>query len=149
MGGGGVRLAADADEVRGHLGMVAGGGRLVVQRYYPESAGEDLRFFVVDNEVVGSIRRVARAGDFRANLSLGGTAVPHSAAATEAMLAVAAASTIGLDIAGVDLLDTNEGPVVVEVNHNPGATGIALAAAKIVDYAERKLSRCDGKRRGA
>jgi ribosomal protein S6--L-glutamate ligase len=138
MGGVGVRLARDAAAVRRHLSDLHGGSRLVVQRFYSESAGEDRRLFVVGSEVVGSVRRVARGGEFRANLFLGGTALPHRATATERDLAVAAAYAVGLDVAGVDILHTSAGHVVVEVNHNPGVTGIDLAAEAIVNYAERR-----------
>jgi ribosomal protein S6--L-glutamate ligase len=137
MGGGGVRLAYDPAAVLLHLEELDTARGLVVQRFYSEAAGQDRRLFVVDSEVVGAVRRVAPPGEFRANLYLGGTAYPHRPSTREAALAVAAAGAVGLDVAGVDVLPTLRGPLVVEVNHNPGATGIARAAEAIVMLAER------------
>jgi ribosomal protein S6--L-glutamate ligase len=138
MGGSGVRLSADMDAIRLHLSELDEPPRLIVQRFYPEAAGEDHRLFVVGSHLVGSIRRVAQQGEFRANLFLGGMAIPYRATQEEADFAIAAAEAIGLDVAGVDLLDTDDGPLVMEVNHNPGATGIDLAADAIVTWAERR-----------
>jgi len=140
MGGGGVRLAKGAADVLQHLTELGGARALVVQRFYEEAAGQDLRLFVVDENVVGAVRRAARPGDFRANLQLGGTPHPYRVSPREAAMAIAAARAVDVDVAGVDVLQTRSGPAVMEVNHNPGATGIDGAADAIVMLAERRTT---------
>jgi ribosomal protein S6--L-glutamate ligase len=138
MAGVGVRLAETEAQVRTHLQQLGGKRPLIAQRFYAECAGADCRLFVVEDEIAGAIRRVAQPGEFRANLWLGGTPRPYAYSNYEASLAIAARKAIGIDIAGIDILTTVKGPLVVEVNHNPGATGIERAAELIVQYAERK-----------
>ncbi|GIX05678.1 MAG: putative alpha-L-glutamate ligase [Candidatus Poribacteria bacterium] len=114
----------------------------VAQRFYAESAGSDVRVLVVGDRVLGAMQRVAAPGEFRANFHRGGLgrAIPIEEEIAE--LAVRAARAVGLGVAGVDLLLTHEGPVVLEVNPSPGfegfeqATGADVADA-IVAYAER------------
>jgi ribosomal protein S6--L-glutamate ligase len=139
MGGGGVRLAQDEGDLLSLL-LEVGVGPAVLQQFVVESRGQDIRVLVVGRRVVGSIRRVARAGEFRANLGLGGSAVPHVTSTAEADLAIAAAEAVGLDVAGIDMLQTMNGPLVVEVNHNPGVTGIPGAALAIIDLVEARVS---------
>jgi ribosomal protein S6--L-glutamate ligase len=143
MGGGGVRLAHNGQELAEFLDEF-GAERTVLQHFIAESAGTDVRIVVVGGRAVGSIRRTAREGDFRANLFLGGTAAPYDATPEELNLAIAAADAIGLDVAGIDILQSMYGPLVVEVNHNPGVTGISGAARAIVDLVEARVR--DGKR---
>lgn len=140
VGGVGVRLAQDARAIAEHLENVRDDTRLVVQRFHAEAAGEDLRLFVVGDEVVGAVRRVAADGDFRANLWLGGTTQPFYPETDASRLAIAAARAVGLDIAGVDLLATSEGLLVVEVNPKPGVTGITSAVDAIVGLVERRAA---------
>lgn len=139
VGGVGVELAFDGDDLKRHLdGTPTDDRRLVIQRFYAEAAGEDIRLFVVGGTVVGSIRRVARAGEFRANLWLGATAWPSVPSQTEARLATEAAASVDLDVAGVDILRTREGPLVSEVNPKPGITGMDRAVDAIVDLIEAR-----------
>jgi ribosomal protein S6--L-glutamate ligase len=134
-----VRLTKSAADALLHLTGLGGARALVVQRVHEEAAGQDLRLFVVD-DVVGAVRRAARPGDFRANLQLGGTAHPCRVSPSETSLAVEAAGAVGLAVAGVDVLQTRSGPAVMEVNHNPRATGIDAAADTIVMLAERRAT---------
>ena len=113
----------------------------VIQEYVAEAAGRDLRVIVVGNRPVAAMERRAPDGDFRANLHQGGTAVPVTLDRATAALAVAAARAHGLAVAGVDLLLSQRGPLLLEVNSSPGlegiekATGVAVAEA-IVEYVE-------------
>lgn len=142
MGGVGVSLAHDDKAI--WAGM-RHGSRLIVQRFHAESAGEDKRLLVVGNRVTGAIRRQARDGDFRANLWLGGRHATHDFSRLERDLALRAAAAVGLDVAGVDLIDTRLGPLVIEVNPNPGVTGLPHTAAAIVRHAERRVAARQGR----
>jgi ribosomal protein S6--L-glutamate ligase len=96
----------------------------VVQEFIGEAQGADLRCFVVGDRVVASMRRQAPEGDFRSNLHRGGTAEPVEASETEKDVAVRAARSLGLNVAGVDLIRAQRGPLVLEVNSTPGLEGI-------------------------
>ena len=114
-----------------------------VQAFVKEAQGEDLRAFVVDGRVVAAMRRKAAAGEFRANLHQGGEAFPVILDPVEEETAIAAARCVGVDVAGVDLLRTSAGPLVLEVNVSPGLQGIEAAsginvAAQIIDFARRR-----------
>ncbi len=104
----------------------------LVQQFVEEAAGKDTRCFVVGNKVVAAIQRSAADGDFRSNLHRGGTAAPVRLAKQERDVARRAAQTIGLSVAGVDILRTSEGPKVLEVNSSPGLEGIETATGKDV-----------------
>jgi ribosomal protein S6--L-glutamate ligase len=110
---------------------------LLVQHFVHSAAGRDLRLFVAGGEVVAAIRRTGPAGSFRSNLHLGGSAEAVEPDPDLVRLAVDAAKCIGLGVAGVDLLEGEEGPLVTEVNASPGlegvedATGIDVAAAVV------------------
>lgn len=113
----------------------------LVQEFVEEAGGADIRAFIVGNKVVGAMRRQAETGEFRSNLHRGGTASPAKLSAAERDLARDAAKVLGLQIAGVDLLQTSEGPKVLEVNSSPGLKGIETAtgkdiAARIVEHLE-------------
>lgn len=115
------------------------GGQIVVQEYIAESRGEDLRCFVVGDEVVGAMVRVAAKGEFRANLHRGGKGRATTLTKDEENLALRAARAMGLGIAGVDILRSTRGPLVIEVNSSPGLMGIEAAtnkniAARVIDY---------------
>jgi len=97
---------------------------VLLQGYVPTERSADIRAFVVGSTVVAAMRRYARPGEFRSNLHRGALAERHNPTDAEASLAVAAAQTLGLSIAGVDLLPTNNGPVILEVNSSPGLSGI-------------------------
>jgi ribosomal protein S6--L-glutamate ligase len=111
----------------------------LVQEFIAEARGADLRCFVVGDEVVASMRRQAPKGDFRSNLHRGGTARAVRASAAEQATAVRAAAVLGLGVAGVDLIRSRRGPLVLEVNSSPGLEGIEEAtgidiAGRIIDY---------------
>jgi ribosomal protein S6--L-glutamate ligase len=113
-----------------------------VQAFVKEAQGEDLRAFVVDGRVVAAMRRKAAAGEFRANLHQGGEAFPVELDRLEEEVAIAAAACVGVDVAGVDLLRTENGPLVLEVNVSPGLQGIERAsgvnvAAEVIEYSRR------------
>lgn len=115
---------------------------MLVQEFISEAKGADLRVFVVDGQVVGAMKRQAKEGEFRSNLHRGGTSVLVNLSAEERAAAVKAAKKLGLGIAGVDLLQSNRGPLVMEVNSSPGLEGIEGAtgvdiASKIIEYVER------------
>ncbi len=96
----------------------------VVQEFIGEAQGADLRCFVVGDRVVASMRRQAPEGDFRSNLHRGGTAEPVQASDMEKDVAIRAARGLGLNVAGVDLIRSHRGPLVLEVNSTPGLEGI-------------------------
>ncbi|WP_126357003.1 30S ribosomal protein S6--L-glutamate ligase [Cedecea lapagei] len=97
---------------------------ILVQEYVKEAKGRDIRCLVVGDEVVAAIERQAKPGDFRSNLHRGGVAHQVTITDLERAVALKAASTLGLDIAGVDILRADRGPLVMEVNASPGLEGI-------------------------
>ncbi|HVR81881.1 MAG TPA: 30S ribosomal protein S6--L-glutamate ligase [Luteimonas sp.] len=111
----------------------------LVQEFIAEAKGADLRCFVVGGEVVAAMRRQAPKGDFRSNLHRGGSAKAVRVSEAEQATAVRAASVLGLGVAGVDLIRSKRGPLVLEVNSSPGLEGIEAAtgidiAGRVVDY---------------
>jgi ribosomal protein S6--L-glutamate ligase len=118
----------------------------IVQEFISEARGADIRCFVVGGRVVAAMRRQAGRGEFRSNLHRGGRASAVKPSPAEVDVALRAARTLGLNIAGVDLLRSRRGPLVLEVNSSPGlegieaATGIDVADA-IVDYLELRVRR--------
>jgi len=114
---------------------------ILVQEFVKEAAGSDLRAFVVGGKVVAAMRRTGAAGDFRSNLHRGGTGEAVKLTAKERATAVRAAKTMALNVAGVDMLQSDEGPMVLEVNSSPGLEGIEGAsgvdiADLIIEYIE-------------
>jgi len=105
---------------------------IIVQEFIKESAGTDIRCFVVGNKVVASMKRQALPGEFRANLHQGGSVEPIKISKAEREIAVKAAKVMGLRMAGVDLLRSNRGPLVLEINSSPGLEGIERATDKDV-----------------
>ncbi|MCA9023243.1 MAG: 30S ribosomal protein S6--L-glutamate ligase, partial [Planctomycetaceae bacterium] len=103
---------------------------LLVQEFVKEADGKDLRCFVIDGKVVASIQREAAPGEFRANLHQGGTASVVKITPSERRLAVKAAKVLGLMIAGVDIIRSKNGPLLLEVNSSPGLEGIEAATGK-------------------
>lgn len=117
---------------------------LLVQEFVKEADGKDLRCFVIDNKVVATIQRKAAPGEFRANLHLGGTASVVRISKEERKLAVDAAKTLGLKVAGVDIIRSGKGPLLLEVNSSPGLEGIETATGKdiagmVIQSIEKKL----------
>lgn len=115
---------------------------ILVQEYIKEAGGSDIRCFVLGDKVIAAMRRQAPEGEFRSNLHRGGTASLVSITPTERKAAVAAAKAMGLNVAGVDLLRSSRGPLVMEVNSSPGLEGIEAAtnrnvAGMIIEFTER------------
>lgn len=108
------------------------GANFMVQEFIAEAAGADIRCFVIGDKVVASMKRQAREGEFRSNLHRGGSATLIRITPEERSTAVRSARVMGLNVAGVDLLRSNHGPVVMEVNSSPGLEGIEKATGKDV-----------------
>ncbi|KXS46788.1 MULTISPECIES: 30S ribosomal protein S6--L-glutamate ligase [Methanohalophilus] len=125
--------------IEGFMGVNA---NILVQEYIKESKGADIRCFVVGGKVVASMKRQGPEGEFRSNIHRGGTATTIRITPEERSTAVRAAKIMGLNVAGVDLLRSNHGPVVMEVNSSPGLEGIESSTGKdiagmIIDYIEK------------
>jgi len=115
---------------------------ILVQEFIKEAGGSDLRCFVVGDKVVAAMQRTAAEGEFRSNLHRGGSAKKIKLTPEERSTAVRSAKAMGLKVAGVDLLRSNHGPVVMEVNSSPGLEGIETAsnidvAGKIIEFIEK------------
>lgn len=116
--------------------------RIIVQEYIKESKGADIRAFVVDGKVVGAMRRQGKEGEFRSNLHRGGSSEIIELSKEEKAAATKATRSLGLQVAGVDMLQSSRGPLIIEVNSSPGLRGIETAtgidiAGKIIQYIER------------
>ncbi len=114
----------------------------LVQEFISESRGCDIRCFVIGNQVVAAMQRTAKSGEFRSNLHRGGSAHPVRISKAERETALRAAKIMGLNVAGVDLLRSKRGPMVMEVNSSPGLEGIEQAsgtdiATRIISFVER------------
>ncbi len=115
---------------------------MLVQEFIKEAGGADIRVFIVDGQIVGAMKRQAKDGEFRSNLHRGGSASVIQLSPEERATAIKAVKKLGLGIAGVDLLQSKRGPLVMEVNSSPGLEGIEGAtgidiAGKIIEYVER------------
>ncbi len=126
---------------------------IMVQEYIKEAGGADIRCFVVGEKVVAAIKRQAKAGEFRSNLHRGGTASLIKITPEERSTAVRAARVMGLNVAGVDLLRSNHGPLVMEVNSSPGLEGIETATGKdvagmIISFMEKNAKKNKTRTRG-
>ncbi|MBT7827642.1 MAG: 30S ribosomal protein S6--L-glutamate ligase [Bacteroidetes bacterium] len=118
--------------------------RVIAQQFIKESGGADIRVFIVDGVVVGAMKRQGKEGEFRSNLHRGGTASLIELTDEEDTTALKAAKAMGLGIAGVDMLQSSKGPMVLEVNSSPGLEGIEKATKKdiareIIRYIERNV----------
>jgi ribosomal protein S6--L-glutamate ligase len=118
---------------------------ILVQEFIKEAGGMDIRSFVVGGKVVAAMKRQAAEGEFRSNLHRGGTADKIKLTPEERSTAVRAAKSMGLNVAGVDLLRSNHGPVVMEVNSSPGLEGIEAAsgvdvAGRIIEFIEKNAA---------
>lgn len=117
--------------------------RVIVQEFVKEAKGADIRVFVVDGVVVGAMKRQGKEGEFRSNLHRGGTAQIIQLSEDEENAALKAARVMGLGVCGVDLLQSNHGPLILEVNSSPGLEGIEKAtgtdiAKSIIRFVERQ-----------
>ena len=141
--GQGVLLAEKRSASQGMIEALRGlYANFLVQEFIGEAKGGDLRCFVVGDRVVAAMHRQAPEGDFRANLHRGGRASAVKLSAAEREIAIRAAATMGLQVAGVDLLRSSRGPLVLEVNSSPGLEGIEAAtrsdvAARIIGFLEK------------
>lgn len=118
--------------------------RVIVQEFIQEAKGADIRALVVGDEVVGAMKRQGKEGEFRSNLHRGGSAEIIELTQEEKQAAIVATKTLGLRIAGVDLLQSERGPLILEVNSSPGLKGIEQAtgidiAGKIIQYIEKNV----------
>ena len=125
----------------------------LVQEFIKEAGGADIRCFVVGNKVVAAMKRQAAKGEFRSNLHRGGTASLVKLTPEERSTAVRSAQRMGLNVAGVDVLRSNHGPVVLEVNSSPGLEGIEAATGRdvaglIMDFVEENARHGRTKTRG-
>ncbi|AEE19692.1 30S ribosomal protein S6--L-glutamate ligase [Dokdonia sp. 4H-3-7-5] len=116
--------------------------RVIAQEFIKEAGGADIRVFIVDGVVVGAMKRQGKEGEFRSNLHRGGSANVIELTDEEENAALKAAKAMGLGIAGVDLLQSARGPLILEVNSSPGLEGIETATGKnianyIIKYVER------------
>lgn len=125
--------------IEGFMGVKA---NILVQEYISEANGADIRCFVIGGKVVAAIKRQAVKGEFRSNLHRGGSAEVVKITPEERSTVVRAAKIMGLNVAGVDILRSNHGPLVMEVNSSPGLEGIEKATCKdvagmIIEYIEK------------
>ncbi|MDX1491451.1 MAG: 30S ribosomal protein S6--L-glutamate ligase [Pseudohongiellaceae bacterium] len=125
----------------------------LVQEFIKESGGSDIRCFVIGDKVVAAMQRTAASGEFRSNLHRGGSAQVVKLRPEERRLAVKTAKVMGLDVAGVDIIRSNHGPLVLEVNSSPGLEGIENATGKdiagaIIEYIEKDSLKGPNKMKG-
>ncbi len=118
--------------------------KMLIQEYIAESRGKDLRIIVVNGQVVASMMRSAAEGDFRSNLHRGGQGHSVLISEREKDVAIKATSVLGLSVAGVDMLRSSEGPLVIEVNASPGLEGIESiskinVAKHIIQFIEKEI----------
>ena len=120
--------------------------RVIVQEFISEAKGADIRAFVIGNKVVGAMKRQGKEGEFRSNLHQGGSGTLIKLTQKEREVAKTAAKAMNLSIAGVDLLQSDRGPLVLEVNSSPGLEGIEQATGKdiaieVIKYVEKLIER--------
>lgn len=125
----------------------------LVQEFIKEAGGSDIRCFVIGDKVIAAMQRSAKEGEFRSNLHMGGTATVIKLTPDERALAVKAAKVMGLDVAGVDIVRSKRGPLVLEVNSSPGLEGIERATGKdiagaIIAYLEKDSRKGPNKTKG-
>ena len=123
--------------------------QIIVQEFIKEADGADIRCFVIGDKVVAAMKRQGAEGEFRSNLHRGGSSEVVKLSPTERKTAILAAKVMGLNVAGVDLLRSSRGPLVMEVNSSPGLEGIETStnidvAGKIIDFIEQEVAK--GKR---
>ena len=145
------KLSASKGVIEALRGLYA---NFLVQEFVAEAKGADLRCFVVGGKVVAAMKRQAPKGDFRSNLHRGGTAKGVRASAAEQEVAIRAAQVLGLGVAGVDLIRSARGPLVLEVNASPGLEGIEEAsgvdvAGEIIQYIAGRLKQKTARRTAA
>lgn len=141
----GVVLAETDNAARSVIQAFMGlNANIMVQEFIQECKGSDIRCFVIGEKVVAAIKRQGQEGEFRSNLHRGGSATLIRLTPQERATAVQAAKIMGLNVCGVDLLRSNRGPLVMEVNSSPGLEGIEKASGKdiaslMIEYIEKNL----------
>jgi ribosomal protein S6--L-glutamate ligase len=120
------------------------GGRVLLQEFIAEAQGADIRAFVVAGEIVATMKRQAQEGEFRSNLHRGASSTAIHLNEHEQQLVKKTVRMMGLDVAGVDILPSNRGPLIIEVNASPGLEGIETTtqvdiAGKIIDFVEKRV----------
>ena len=118
--------------------------QVIIQEFISEVKGSDIRIIVIDGKVEGAMKRQAKKGEFRSNLHQGARAKPVKLTVEEEQLAIRTTELLGLDVAGVDLLRSDRGPLILEVNASPGLEGIeqtikSSISEKIIELIERRL----------
>lgn len=142
----GVVLAETAKAAESVIQAFMGlNSNILIQEYIKEAGGSDIRCFVVGDKVIAAIQRTAAPGEFRSNLHRGGTAQLTKLTPEERRTAVRAAKAMGLNVCGVDLLRSERGPLIMEVNSSPGLEGIEKATQKdvagmIIEFIEKNAS---------
>lgn len=142
----GVVLAETTSTVNSVLEAFNGlQARVIIQEFIKEAKGANIRAFVVDGKVVGAIRRQSKKGEFSASLHRGGTAYLTKLSQEQEETALKATQTLGLNIAGVDMLQSNSGSMILEVNASPSLAGIEGATQKdiagaIIQYVEKNIN---------
>ncbi len=116
--------------------------RFVIQEYIAESKGADIRAIVIDGIVVAAMKRQSKEGEFRSNLHLGGSSEVIKLSNEESRIALGAAKTLKLGVCGVDILQSDRGPLILEVNSTPGLEGVEMATGidisrSIIGFIER------------
>ena len=129
------------------------GANFMVQEYIKEAGGSDIRCLVIGDKVVAAMKRQGKEGEFRSNLHRGGSASLIRITPEERSTAIRSAKVMGLNVAGVDLLRSNHGPVVLEVNSSPGLEGIETATQKdvagmIIEFIEKTAKKGKTRTRG-
>lgn len=143
----GVSIVESRRSLHSVLDMMANGMKnelIIIQEYVKEAKGKDIRVFVVGGRIIAAMERSAKRGEFRANFHQGGSVALADLSEEEQSLALRSAKAIGLQVAGIDIIRTSEGPKVLEVNSNPGLKGITQAtgvnvAYHIVKFAEKLI----------
>ncbi|WP_417317800.1 30S ribosomal protein S6--L-glutamate ligase [Emcibacter sp.] len=152
--GAGVIMAETAKAAEGVINAFRGlDANFLVQEFIAEAGGADIRCFVIGDKVVAAMKRQAAEGEFRSNLHMGGSATLVKLKPEERAIAVKAARVIGLDVAGVDIIRSAHGPLVLEVNSSPGLKGIEQATNKdvagaIIDYIVKDSQKGPNKMKG-
>lgn len=128
--------------------------RVIVQEFISEAKGADIRAFIIGNRVVGAMKRQGKEGEFRSNIHQGGSGEIIKLSKKEREVALTAAKAMNLTIAGVDLLQSDRGPLVLEVNSSPGLQGIEKATKKdiaieIVKYVEKMVEQSNDRNKGS
>ncbi len=125
---------------------------ILVQEFIAEAGGADLRTIVIDGKVVAAFKRQGKEGEFRSNLHRGGSGTLVKLTKDERAAAVGAAKALGLSIAGVDMLQSKRGPLILEVNSSPGLEGVEKAtgvdvASKIIQYIEKGITKSNSSKK--